>query len=319
MRRVFVFNGDADGLCALQQLCLAGDEPAELVSGPKRRTELLAAVSAGAGDEVTVLDVSFHANRDAVERLLAAGARVRYFDHHYAGQLPGHERLEAHIDLSPSTCTSAIVDRYLDSRHRAWAAVGAFGDNLAETGRSLAKNLENTEKLERLGVLLNYNSYGETEADLFFPPAELHRRLGAHADPLDFVRADPAYERLASGYAEDMQRARDLRPVAAREHAAVYVLPDASWARRVSGAMANRLARAAPARAHAMLSPNSSGGMQVSVRAPLERPAGAAALCLDYATGGGREAAAGINHLPMQSVGDFTDRFIRHFDRDSTR
>jgi len=312
--RIFAFNGDADGLCALQQLRLAEDfEPAELITGPKRRTTLLTGVSAGAGDEVTVFDVSFHANREGVQRLLAAGARVRYFDHHHAGQLPGHERLEAHIDLSPSTCTSVIVNRYLDSKYQAWAAVGAYGDNLAETGRSL----NNTPELEKLGVLLNYNSYGESEDDLFFPPAELHRRLAAHADPLDFIQ-DDAYHRLASGYAEDMQRARDLRPVAARQHAAVYVLPDASWARRASGALANRLARAAPGRAHAMLSPNSAGGMQVSVRAPAARPSGAAALCLDYATGGGREAAAGINHLPMDSVGDFTDRFIRYFDRDST-
>jgi hypothetical protein len=261
MRRIFVFNGDADGLCSLQQLCLAeGVESAELVTGPKRRTALLAEVSAGAGDEVTVLDVSFHANRDSVQRLLATGTRVRYFDHHYAGRLPSDERLEAHIDPSPSSCTSAIVDRHLGGRHRAWAAVGAFGDNLADIGKALAASLklsqEDTRALERLGVLLNYNSYGETEEDLFFPPAALYRRLAVYADPLAFVRADPAYARLAAGYAEDMQRARDLRPVAAREHAAVYVLPDANWARRVSGALANQLARAAPERAHAMLSPN---------------------------------------------------------------
>ena len=322
MRRIFAFNGDADGLCALQQLRLA-EKPAslELVSGPKRRIRLLAGVSAGRGDEVTVLDVSFDANRDDVERLLAAGARVRYFDHHHAGGVPAHERLEAHIDLAPSTCTSAIVNDYLNFRFRAWAAVGAFGDNLAATGRSLLQSSPlgevSVENLERLGVLLNYNSYGDTEDDLFFPPAELHRRLAAHADPLEFIQ-DDFYHRLASGYAEDMERARDLKPVAARAQAAVYVLPDASWARRVSGALANRLARAAPARAHAMLSPNAAGGMQVSVRAPLERPAGAATLCLDYATGGGREAAAGINHLPMESVGAFTERFIRYFDRDSS-
>ena len=314
--RLFVFNGDADGLCALQQLHLAeGVAPAGLVTGPKRRTALLAGVAAGAGDEVTVLDVSFHANRDAVLRLLAAGARVRYFDHHHAGSLPAHELLAAHIDLSPSVCTSAIVDRYLGGRHRAWAAVGAYGDNLAETGRSLC----DSKQLEKLGVLLNYNSYGETEADLFFPPAELHRRLAPYTDPLAFVREDPAYGRLESGYDEDLQQARDLKPAAAREHAAVYVLPDASWARRVSGALANGLARAAPARAHAMLSPNSAGGMQVSVRAPLERPAGAAALCLEYPTGGGREAAAGINHLPTDRVGGFTERFLRYFDTESGR
>jgi hypothetical protein len=314
MKRVFVFNGDADGLCALQQLHLAeGVEDAALVTGPKRRTALLADVEAGAGDEVTVLDVSFHSNRAGVERLLAAGARIRYFDHHHAGELPADERLEAHIDLSASVCTSVIVDRHLGGAQRAWAVVGAFGDNLAATGNSLAHGLKDIRALERLGVLLNYNSYGESEDDLFFAPAELHRRLASYADPLAFIREDAAYQALDKGYAEDMQRAADLRPVAAREQAAVYVLPDAPWARRVSGALANRLARSAPSRAHAMLSHNSAGGMQVSVRAPLERPAGAAALCLGFPTGGGREAAAGINHLPMDGVDAFTERFMAHF------
>ena len=315
-RRILAFNGDADGLCALQQLRLYERLlPVELVTGPKRRTRLLSHVHAGEGDEVTVLDVSLESNRKDVLRLLAAGARVRYFDHHHAGELPKHERLEAHIDLAPSTCTSAIVDEYQNTIFRAWAAVGAFGDNLPETGRSLCQNSKDTPALERLGVLLNYNAYGETEDDLFFPPALLHRHLIAYADPIDFVENEPAYERLEQGYAEDMRHAADLRPIATREHAALYVLPDASWARRVSGALANRLARAAPERAHAMLSPNRAGGMQVSVRAPLERPFGAAALCLEYETGGGREAAAGINHLPLDTVNAFTGHFLKHFGR----
>ena len=307
-----VFNGDADGLCALQQLHLAeGLAAAALVTGPKRRIALLAGVSAGAGDQVSVLDVSFHSNRDAVLRLLAAGARVRYFDHHHSGELPEHPRLEAHIDTAPAMCTSAIVDRYLGGAQRAWAAVGAYGDNLKETGNALHAD----PRLERLGVLLNYNAYGESEQDLFFPPAELHRRLAPHADPVQFIREDPAYQTLENGYADDMQRAASLKPAAAREKAAVYVLPDAPWARRVSGALANNLARSAPSRAHAMLSPNSAGGMQVSVRAPLERPAGAAGLCLEYETGGGREAAAGINHLPAEKVDAFTGRFLDYFGK----
>jgi hypothetical protein len=308
--KIFAFNGDADGLCALQQLHLVEKTEAVLVTGPKRRTGLVACINASEGDEVTVLDVSFHSNRDAVLRLLAAGARVRYFDHHHAGELPDHVRLEAHIDTAPTLCTSAIVDRYLNGAQRAWAAVGAYGDNLAATGRAL----KDSKALEKLGTLLNYNSYGETEADLFFPPAELHRRMAPYADPLLFIYEDPAYQVLAKGYTEDMERAASLKPAAAREHAAVYVLPNESWARRVSGALANRLARSAPARAHAMLSPNSAGGMQVSVRAPLERPAGAAALCLQYESGGGREAAAGINHLPAEQLGAFTERFFKHFD-----
>ena len=307
--KFFAFNGDADGLCALQQLRLSEQfEDVTLVTGPKRRTGLVACIPAGAGDEITVLDVSFHSNRAAVLRLLAAGARVRYFDHHHAGQLPDDPRLEAHIDTAPTVCTSAIVDRYLGGAQRAWAAVGAYGDNLAATGRSL----KDSRELEKLGTLLNYNSYGESEQDLFFPPAELHRRLMPYADPIEFVK-DPAYRVLADGYDEDMQRAANLKPAAARGNAAVYVLPDASWARRVSGALANRLARSAPTCAHAMLSPNSAGGMQVSVRAPLERPAGAAALCMEYETGGGREAAAGINHLPQDEIGAFTERFFKHY------
>lgn len=310
MRRILVFNGDADGLCAAQQLCLAEGPSDAIVTGPKRRTRLLAGVTASEGDELTVLDISFHTNGEDVQRLLAAGACVRYFDHHYAGEYPAHERLEAHIDLSPSVCTSAIVHRYLQSKYPAWAAVGAYGDNLRETGRALWDSSE----LEKLGVLLNYNSYGESEQDLFFAPAELHRRLASCADPLAFIRRDEAYKCLERGYAEDMERAARLRPVAGGDNAVVYLLPDAPWARRVSGTLANRLARGAPTRAHALLSPNRAGGMQVSVRAP----AGAAGLCLEYATGGGREAAAGINHLPMESVERFTERFIQYFCREST-
>lgn len=317
LQRIFVFNGDADGLCALRQLHLAESKaPERLVTGPKRRIALLAEVIAGTGDEVTVLDVSFHTNRDAVTRLLAAGARLRYFDHHHAGNIPEHPNLSAHIDTSPGICTSAIVDRYLGGRHTAWAAAGAFGDNLQDTGRRLAAGLglsaAQTEQLATLGVLLNYNAYGEREKDLFFPPADLYRRLAAHRDPLAFAREDPAYGRLASGYADDMARAASLSPAHAAGHAAVYQLPDASWARRVSGVLANRLARETPARAHAILVPNSASGVLVSVRAPLGRPTGAAALCLKYA-GGGREAAAGIDHLAPEDVARFTADFLEHF------
>ena len=50
------FNGDADGLCALQQLRLAGelDPQVRLVSGVKRDIELLRRVQAGPGERVTV-------------------------------------------------------------------------------------------------------------------------------------------------------------------------------------------------------------------------------------------------------------------------
>ena len=65
MRQIDVFNGDADGLCALQQLRLAEPADSVLVTGVKRDIALLERVSAGAGDLVTVLDVSLDTNRQA--------------------------------------------------------------------------------------------------------------------------------------------------------------------------------------------------------------------------------------------------------------
>ena len=51
-------------------------------------------------------------------------------------------------------------------------------------------------------------------------------------------------------------------------------------------------------------------GYSVSVRAPLDRPAGADDLCLKYDTGGGRKSAAGINTLPEAAL----SRFIADFN-----
>jgi hypothetical protein len=317
MPRICAFNGDADGLCALQQLHLAQGPADRLVTGPKRRIALLDGLSAGPGDDVTVLDVSFDVNRRGVERLLESGARVRYFDHHHAGPVPRHRRLQAFIDCSPAMCTSIIVDRHLGGRHAAWAVAGAFGDNLDEAARALAAALGygagEVAALREIGIALNYNSYGESEADLHFAPAELHRRLAPHADPLAFARGDPAFTRLREACRDDLARAEQLAAYAQGSHAAVFVLPDASWARRVSGVLAGRLARSAPGRAHAVVLPVSTGGWQVSVRAPLERPRGAAAFCRGYASGGGREGAAGINHLPFDQLARFAERFLRHW------
>src|SRR5262245_52641107 len=139
MARTYVFNGDADGLCALQQLRLVDSSAAKLVTGVKRDIALLERVEAAPGDDITVLDVSLDVNRAPLVRLLDAGARVRYFDHHHAGVVPEHDRLEPHIDTSPTTCTSLLVDRYLDGKHRAWAITGAFGDSLTEVATALAE------------------------------------------------------------------------------------------------------------------------------------------------------------------------------------
>jgi hypothetical protein len=322
MSRICAFNGDADGLCALQQLHLAEPAAERLVTGPKRKVALLDELWAGAGDEVTVLDVSFDVNREGVQRLLERGAHVRYFDHHHAGDIPAHPRLEAYIDASPAVCSSVIVNRHLGGRQAAWAVVGAFGDNLDETARTLAASLgfaePEVQTLRELGIALNYNAYGESESDLHFAPAELHRRLARHAEPLAFCRDDPAFGRLREGYRDDLARADSLAPYAQASHAAVYVMPCADWARRISGVAAGRLARRTAVRAHAVLVPRAAGGWQVSVRAPLDRPRGASAFCRRYPTGGGREGAGGINHLPLNALEQFSRDFLEYWGRCAT-
>ncbi len=90
MRFYDIFNGDADGLCALHQLRLADPRAAALITGVKRDITLLARVTPEAGDELTVLDVSLDANRDALLGALRTGARVCYFDHHFPGEIPHH-------------------------------------------------------------------------------------------------------------------------------------------------------------------------------------------------------------------------------------
>jgi hypothetical protein len=73
----------------------------------------------------------------------------------------------------------------------------------------------------------------------------------------------------------------------------------------VVGVHANALARAAPDKAHAVLLSRAEGGYQVSLRAPIARPAGAADVARRFASGGGREGAAGIDALPESELERF--------------
>lgn len=303
-----VFNGDADGICALLQLRQAQPVTSHLITGVKRDIALLGRVVAGAADHVHVLDVSLDVNRAALLRLLDAGATVDYFDHHFAGDIPQHPRLRSHIDLAPDVCTSALVDRQLHGRFRPWASVGAFGDNLAQLGRQLAADCGfdavTAARLQVLGEVINYNAYGETEADLWIAPAELFTTLRAFSSPIDALETE-IIVRLRDGFAGDMAHALALAPAASNPGAALYVLPDAAWGRRVLGSFANELVRRFPTRAHAILSQRSDGTYTASVRAPATNPHGADALCRQFVSGGGRAAAAGVNKLPAVAIESF--------------
>lgn len=317
MTRFDVFNGDADGLCALQQLRLASPGETTLVTGVKRDIALLGRVQAAPGDEATVLDVSLDKNREPLLRLLDQGVRVRYFDHHFAGDIPRHPLFEVHIGTLPDQGTSLLVDAFLGGRFRAWAVVGTFGDNFEQAARRAALPLDLAEDdladLRELGICLNYNGYGERVEDLHFPPDVLFRRLAPYADPLDFVRADAAFATLRAGFADDMERAAEAVPALATDRHALYILPAEPWARRVSGVLANDLAQGVPDRAHALLTRLPGGGFVVSVRAPLIAPEGADALCRQFPTGGGRKAAAGINQLAEADYDAFVRRFLAAF------
>jgi len=307
-----VFNGDADGICALHQLRLETPRAAELITGVKRDIALLGRVKAAAGDEITVLDVSFARNADAVAAVLQAGAKVRYFDHHYAGDIPAHANLAAMIDTGADVCTSLLVDQSLGGRRRIWAVVAAFGDNLVEPARRAAETLHLAPhalaQLQELGECINYNAYGESVDDLNYHPADLYQAISAYADPFAFIAGEPVFDILQQSRADDLYLANEIVPERADEQMAVYVLPNARWSRRVNGPFANRLAVKYPARAHAILTWR-AGGFAVSVRAPLAAPRGADALCRQFDSGGGRAGAAGIDFLPQGELARFADAF----------
>jgi len=312
-----LFNGDADGICALLQLRKAEPRDAEIITGVKRDINLLGKVSAAAGDQITVLDVSMDKNKDALNAALEAGADWFYVDHHKPGDIPDSDRLTAIINEAPDVCTAALVNGHLGGAYLDWAVTGAFGDNLKDTARSLAKGLNITEAdleaLEALGTYINYNGYGPSIDDLHYDPKDLYLKLYSAEGPLDFVANSPDFTKLSTGYKEDMGAAESLKPEHADASTAVFILPNEAWARRVSGVYSNDLATDNPERAHAVLTIKENGNYLVSVRAPMTNKQGAADLCMQFPTGGGRAGAAGINDLPANSLDDFVAAFRKTY------
>lgn len=318
-----VFNGDADGLCALQQLRLVHPREARQVTGLKRDIALLERVDARPGDTLTVLDISLARNRGALEALLARGVSVEYFDHHHAGPepLPRHPALMLEIEAAPTRCTSLIVHRHLGGPHTAWAVTGAFGDGMLASARALghAAGLDEArlDALRTLGEAINHNAYGDTRADVLIAPAALHALMRPYADPLAFWRLERVADALIVRQREDLARADALSPRWRLPAGAVYELPNEAWARRVQGSLAYRCAEREPEQACAVLRAAGPEAFVVTVRAPAHRPRGADLLCLAFG-GGGRATAAGIDCLPRQRVDEFLLAFRHAFDPDAS-
>ncbi len=315
-----VFNGDADGICALIQLRLAQPLESTLVTGVKRDIQLLDKITVSLGDTLTVLDISLQKNSRRVVDFLNSGAAIFYVDHHLAGDIPSHPGLTAIINTDTTVCTSLLVNKYLEGKFPLWAITAAFGDNLNGSAEQLASTLgvnnKNLESLNNLGVYINYNGYGSSIEDLHFQPDVLYREMVSYVSPFEFIASNrTAYEKLENGYQQDMINAKNIKPEFQNETVAIYLLPDAAWARRVSGVFSNDLTNVNPSIAHAVLTYNQEGGYLVSVRAPLSNKVGADEFCSGFPSGGGRKSAAGINHLPKDQLGFFVDKFAKFYAR----
>jgi hypothetical protein len=310
-----IFNGDADGICALHQLRMEEPREAELVSGVKRDIKLLGRlVKKSVTDaSITVLDISMDSNKEDLLSLLSSGNSVFYVDHHFAGDIPDSSRLHATIDPSPETCTGLIVDKILGGRYRAWAVVAAFGDNLHDAARQAAEDLDISSKelaiLQELGELMNYNGYGRVVSDLHYSPEALYKAVQPFDNPIDFYNTSELLASLKDGFAGDMAIARAIESQSETEVGRVFIMPNETWPRRVAGVFSNEKAREKINKAHALLVDNGDDSYLVSVRAPLENKQGAVELCRRFPTGGGREAAAGINALPAAQFDDFLKAF----------
>lgn len=319
-----VFNGDADGLCSIRQLRLAKPLSATPVTGMKRDINLMERIQPNKDDVITAADISLDRNRQGVSTALQAGASVSWFDHHFSGESITHPNFEAHIRNSADICSSLIVYEYLRKQGQqlspAWALTGAFGDGLDKAALLFAKGLSADEQfshkqlgsLKELGVLMNYNSYGEKLEDLHVQPQNLYTIIQQYESPLGFIVGEAFLADLRQGYQEDFEQALNTEPHAVNDVAAIYILPDTTWSRRVSGTWGNHLLQKYPNRGHAIMFPLSYGGWRVSVRAPLNYQSGADALCRQFPTGGGRNGAAGIDRLSSDLFEEFKRNFMSY-------
>jgi hypothetical protein len=204
------------------------------------------------------------------------------------------------------------MDHHLGGRFRAWALVGAYGDDLVPVADRLAAacgfDAAQRTCLRRLGRAINYNAYGEFESDVRLMPARLYDIMARWGDPFAMQAEEPIVHELEAQRDADLRQALALAPRWQSERARVVLLPHAPWSRRVSGSLANELATAHPDQAQAVLAGRPAGDFSVSVRAPRAAPGGAMEVCAAFG-GSGRAGAAGIDALPAQDL----ERFLQAF------
>ncbi len=311
-----VFNGDADGLCALHQFRLNHPAKATLISGVKRDVQLLDRLTSCSHTAIQVFDISLDSNIQALRTLLENQNQLKYFDHHAADQRFEHPRLELHWDSDSQICSSLLVYQYTQAKYPDWALVGSYGDGLDAVADKLAAqhqiNCELRKVCCELGRLLNYNAYGDTLTDLIYSPIAVAEQLRGFQTVTEFLNETSLLHHLREAWHADSQAAGDLHPVWQSPQARIYVLPDQAWARRISGNFANQIKYQLPDTNVAILSHKESG-FQVSIRSAKPDSKPAVNFAKTFETGGGRAGAAGINLLPATEFDYFSKRFIEYF------
>ena len=316
MNNFDIFNGDADGLCGITQLRLARPRQSTPITGVKRDNLLLNDAMLPDNSQLTVVDISLHSNVRGLTQALSQGCVVEWFDHHHSGVMPARRNLTARIESDPTVWSSLVINTLLKNRFRHWAIVAAFGDNLSESAHALAATSDMPQKtletLKDLGVCINYNSYGTSIEDLHYHPETLYHMMQAFDEPINLVAETKLLPELKGNYEADLIAARGATIDAINEYVAVVTLPSTAWARRINGLYANELSNRFPERAHAILIEQVSG-FAVSIRAPKSNPLNAHQVALKFETGGGRHAAAGIQHLTADRINNLVNELMRHY------
>ena len=312
-----VFNGDTDGIFAWHQLRLAHPREAKIVTGVKRDVNLASKVNAEDGDLVTIMDVSHAKNRKDVQRILDSGAIIEYFDHHDPKELIEHPNITYHINTEPNISTGLIVNSHVNGQNRLWSIATAFGDNHLDLAMNMAKSESLSDEqvliLKQIGLVVNYNSYGQTIEDLFYSPEEIAEAARAcGSDIFKFLEQGDIFSTLLENFNADMSSAVCQEPFSISENGVIYTLPNEAWTHRIMGSFSNHLVSTNKNLACAIAVLNSDGTYRISVRSSINNPHGAGNLCGNFG-GGGREKAGGINNLPASDMNTFKEEFDKVF------
>jgi len=197
------------------------------------------------------------------------------------------------------------------------------GDRVTVLDISMRSNLTDLQRVLSEGASVLYFDHHNAGEGVDHPNLEAHINTAGEICTAVLVDqylegAHRAWAVAASygdnfpGYADDFRMAKDSSVLASDASGEIRVLPGAAASRRISGMFGNQLAQENPDRAHAILT-EQDGGFLVSIRAPISEREGADKLALQFDTGGGRAAAAGINHLQTRDLDRFVEAFRKAF------